>query len=137
MLLVFRKVVNWIFFFFFAFSFLWLDLYVLKYCTCFEKLNLLKKYGPGFLLKNKKYKIYLLYKIIYLILKKNFSRETVSYKRIVLTHSYLMVCVQTLKDASWEIKIWDAMVLMLWYQRRSVQAEILWSLYRQLGEPSE
>ena len=53
-----------------------------------------------------------------------FLFQTVSYKRIVITHSYLMVCVQTLKDVSWKIKILNALVS----QRQSVQAEIFLSL---------
>ena len=53
-----------------------------------------------------------------------FSLHTVFYKQVVFTHSYLMICVQTLNDAGCKIKIWNALMS----QRRSLQAETLLSI---------
>ena len=52
-----------------------------------------------------------------------FSLHTVSYKEIGFTHFYLMVCVQTVKDARSKIKISAALIP----QKRFVQREVLLS----------
>ena len=59
-----------------------------------------------------------------------FSLRKDFYKWIVSTNFYLMVCVQTAKDVRCKIKISDE-----FSQKRSVQAEVLLSFQKQLGEP--
>ena len=59
---------------------------------------------------------YILYK--YYTLHKGF------YKQKVTTHSYLMVCIWTLKDARCKMKIWATSMS----QKRPVQAELVLSL---------
>ena len=52
---------------------------------------------------------------------------------IVLTCSYLMVCIRTVEDARCETKTQDALMPQKW----SIQSEVLLSLKKQLGEHSE
>ena len=55
----------------------------------------------------------------------------VFYKRF--THPYLMVFAQTAKDVRCKTKIRDTLMPQKW----SIKAEVLLSLQKQLGEPSE
>ena len=56
-------------------------------------------------------------------------------KQIPSTHSYMlvMVCVQTGKDVRCKAKIWDTLMSQKW----SAQAEVLLTLYKQLGETTK
>ena len=48
----------------------------------------------------------------------------VLFKLMMSTHSYLMVCVEIVKDTRWKTKIRDTLIL----QKRSVPAKVFLSL---------
>ena len=51
------------------------------------------------------------------------------YKPIIFIHSYLMVCIWTVKDAWYKIKIWDALMS----QKQSVQPKYCYHSRSNLG----
>ena len=122
---MFQKSLNWIFFFFRIFlSFLLTMIMCIEMCHVFQSWIYSWDAARVFF-GNSKHKIQHNIFNIYIF----FSLHTFFYKRIVFTHSYLTVCVRTLRDARYKTTIRKASM--------SEMAEVLLSLSKQLREPIE
>ena len=95
----YKKLQNRIFSsFFLSISFFWLELCALESCMCFKELSLFIRPTQGFLWNTKT-----CMQVIHII-NILFSLHKVLHNQILSKHSYL-VCVETEKDARYQIKM--------------------------------